>query len=658
PSDKIFVYNTESGLLDNNVLKLEKGKNNELWIGYSTTNISNLKAKKITHYKTSFKKKHGITSILFDKDKLWFSSDDDLFVIKSNKQKKLQKIETEISEIFPNDIIKTTNGLWIAISGGILKLQNNKIAYKSSNNSNFAYRTHALFLDKDSSLLIGGLNGLWRYKNNKFINLGIVNPILSTRITKIKRINTNIIGLGTKGYGLFLYSKDTIVRITKNDGLLSNVINSIYIQNKSIWLATNNGLSKIQYKNLNNYSIENYSDYNGFVVKEVNDVCIINDTVYAATNKGLVYFKKTNVLSNNHPPPIIIKNIKIQNNTEILKSTYNLSYNQNFINIKYIGLSYRKAGNLQYKYRMIGIDTNWIYTTETNVQYTTLPHGNYVFEVSAMNEDGVWSSKLAKVHFNISPPYYKTWWFIVLSIIFATTILYLIYYSRIIEIKNKNKLKNNIIEYKQQILRQQMNPHFIFNTLNSIQYFLLDKDTDSSLDYLSKFAKLMRMILENTQHATIAINDEIKALKLYLDLESLRFEDNFTFNIKIDDKINTLDWKMPSLLLQPYVENSIKHGFSKITNQSKGLISIEMKLLNNSIICSIEDNGIGRTKANSLNCKKHKKHKSLGSKITDDRVYLINSLYGKNINVKYIDKKDDKNQALGTLVEIIIPIII
>ena len=660
PSDKIFVLNKEDGLIDNKVLKLEKGKNSEIWLGYSTPYISNIKGNNITNYKASELKKSNITSFLYDNenDKLWFSTDESLFSLKNNKKEIYYDKTSKTKYIYPNDIAKINNRFWIATSRGILKFINNALVYNSSINSEFAYRTHSLFIDKDSSLLIGGLNGLWKYDNKKFINLGIKNPILSTRITKIKRINSNTIGLGTKGAGLLLYAKDTIIPITRNDGLLSNSINSIFAEDSTIWLATSNGLSKINFADKKNFSIENYSNYNGFSAKEVNDVCVVNNTVYAASNNGLIYFDKTRITQNNCPPPILIKNIRIQNQTKNLKKQYKLSYKENFFNIDYIGLSYRKAGNLQYKYRMIGIDTNWIYTTKTTVQYTTLPYGHYTFEVSAMNEDNIWSTEPAIINFNISPPVYKRWWFIILTIILVTGILYFVYSTRITEIKNKNQLKNNINEYKQQILRQQMNPHFIFNTLNSIQYFLLEKDTDSSLDYLSKFAKLMRMILENTQHTVIAIDDEINALELYLELESLRFEDNFSFNINIDDRINTLDWKMPALLLQPYVENSIKHGFTKILDNKKGQISIDMTLVNNHILCSVEDNGIGREKANIINLEKSNTHKSLGSKITADRVYLLNSLYGENINVKYIDKKDDNNQSQGTRVEIIIPVII
>ncbi len=660
PSDKIQILNKKHGLIENKINYIKKGKNDEIWLTYSNSYISNIKNKKIKHYKIPDDKKISITSILYEKstDKLLYSTNKKLMWLKNNKLNTYSLHNIINQDIYPKDIAKTKDAIWVATSSGLLKIKDNKIIYNSKKESELSNRTQTLFLDKDESLLIGGLNNLWQYKNNKLINLSTNNPDLNTRITAIKRVNKTTIALGTKGDGLLLYKKDTIIRISKKDRLLSNFINAIYVDDSTIWVATNYGLSKIQYTNYNNYKIQNFSDYNGFSAKEVNDVCVVNNTVYAASNNGLIYFDKTRITQNNYPPPIIIKNIKILNKAKKIQPTYKLSYKENYINIDYIGLSYRKVGNLQYKYRMIGIDTNWIYTTKTTVQYTTLPHGHYTFEVSAMNEDNIWSTEPARINFNISPPVYKRWWFIILTIIIVTGILYLIYYNRITEIKNKNKLKNNINEYKQQILRQQMNPHFIFNTLNSIQYFLLEKDTDSSLDYLSKFAKLMRLILENTQHTVIAIDDEINALELYLELESLRFEDNFSFNINIDNRINTLDWKMPALLLQPYVENSIKHGFTKILDNKKGLISIDMTLVNNHILCSVEDNGIGRKKANIINLEKSNTHKSLGSKITADRVYLLNSLYGENINVKYIDKKDDNNQAQGTRVEIIIPVII
>jgi LytS/YehU family sensor histidine kinase len=213
----------------------------------------------------------------------------------------------------------------------------------------------------------------------------------------------------------------------------------------------------------------------------------------------------------------------------------------------------------------------------------------------------------------------------------------------------------DINEYKQKILRQQMNPHFIFNTLNSIQYFLLDEDTTSSLNYLTKFAKMMRIVLDNSQQTFVPIEDEIRGLNLYLELEALRFEESFDYEVSVDDEINTYEYKVPALILQPYVENSIRHGL--LHKKNKGFLKVHITKRDDSLLCLIEDDGVGRKRAEEIKMSKGPMKQSLGSKITEDRINVLNSLYSEEIDVQYVDLEDDKGNPRGTRVEITLPFI-
>ncbi|MFH1321981.1 MAG: tetratricopeptide repeat protein [Bacteroidota bacterium] len=239
-----------------------------------------------------------------------------------------------------------------------------------------------------------------------------------------------------------------------------------------------------------------------------------------------------------------------------------------------------------------------------------------------------------------------------ITVIFISLLLYI--YFRTKETKKRNSLQQELNKYMQKVLTQQMNPHFIFNTLNSIQYYILQNDKKSSTKYLTMFAKLMRITLDNSQHHTIPIKDELNALNLYLELETLRFEKKFDYVIKVDKNSDLLNYKIPTLLIQPYVENAIWHGL--MHKQEKGKVTVELNLKDNNIICCIEDNGIGREKAKEIKNKKTHTHKSLGTKITETRLNLINSLYGSNMNIKYIDLKDEMGIAKGTKVEICVPV--
>ncbi|MCU0370149.1 MAG: tetratricopeptide repeat protein [Bacteroidales bacterium] len=217
-------------------------------------------------------------------------------------------------------------------------------------------------------------------------------------------------------------------------------------------------------------------------------------------------------------------------------------------------------------------------------------------------------------------------------------------------------MNHKISELNQTNLRQQMNPHFIFNTLNSIQYYVFQNDKISSNNYMTKFASLIRKTLENSRHTEIPIKEELDALHLYLELEELRFKKKFDWTISVDDEIDTLAFKIPTMLIQPYVENAITHGLMNKEN-GMGFLHVVLQLHNDQILCIIEDNGIGRAKAMEIRQQKNNHHQSMGTSITESRLKLVNELYGKSMKVEYTDLMSETGEPAGTKVEINIPII-
>lgn len=226
--------------------------------------------------------------------------------------------------------------------------------------------------------------------------------------------------------------------------------------------------------------------------------------------------------------------------------------------------------------------------------------------------------------------------------------------SRINAKRRISEMNRKIAEITQANLRQQMNPHFIFNTLNSIQYYMYQHDKLATNTYLTKFSSLMRKILENSQHTAISLRDEIEALKLYLELEMIRFKDKFDYEIIVDEEIDTLLYKVPTMLIQPYVENSISHGL--VPCEGKGLVKIRLTLENQYISCTIEDNGIGREAALANKRNGQNNHNSLGTQIVSSRLDLVNTLYGTSLKTIYTDLKNTNGEPEGTRVEIQIPI--
>lgn len=222
--------------------------------------------------------------------------------------------------------------------------------------------------------------------------------------------------------------------------------------------------------------------------------------------------------------------------------------------------------------------------------------------------------------------------------------------------RRKLRTQKKIFELELDSLRQQMDPHFLFNSLNSVQSLLIEGDKATSNSCLCKLARLMRLMLEGEQEKTVTLQNEIEFLSYYMDLMSIRFKGKFTYSIIVDDDIDLQNYKIPSLLLQPYVENSIYHGLRN--KKGKGNISIEFKMQNNHLHCSIEDNGVGRHAASEY--KEHSgliPYKSYSTRINENRFRLLNSIYGKEMGVKFVDLTDNSDKPAGTRVELDLPVL-
>lgn len=243
------------------------------------------------------------------------------------------------------------------------------------------------------------------------------------------------------------------------------------------------------------------------------------------------------------------------------------------------------------------------------------------------------------------------------TIIFSLVIVILLIVFITIAIIQHLSLRSQrkIADLTQENLRSQMNPHFIFNVLNSIHTFMLHNDLASSSNYLIKFSHLLRQTLDNSINKLVPIQDEVKALELYLELESMRMENKLEYKINIDDEIDPIMFKIPTLLLQPYIENSVIHGLQNL--KGTGKIEINLNYSDNNILCSITDNGIGRKKAEEIKVRNGIKRKSHGTKITETRIQLLNKIYGKKIGIQYHDILDEDKVCKGTCVEFNLPIL-
>jgi tetratricopeptide (TPR) repeat protein len=292
-----------------------------------------------------------------------------------------------------------------------------------------------------------------------------------------------------------------------------------------------------------------------------------------------------------------------------------------------------------------------IYNTETHEQILELRNK---FELEQKEKEIEIQNLLIEKQNNDMERYERERWFYLVFLVLLGLSVWLLFNRYRLKQKAKEEsLMRKNVETEQHLLRSQMNPHFIFNSLNSIQGLISSNDSYQAEVYLSKFAQLVRSILENSKKATVHLSEDIDNLKLYLELESMRFGDSFEYKLIVDPVIDVDTVFIPPLLVQPFVENSIKHGMQKAEGE-KGLINIDYYRQGETLICVVEDNGIGRNASQKLK-KKGSNHKSIGMKVTQERLDSLHKQLKSEASAEIIDLYNDSGQPSGTKVVLKIP---
>lgn len=335
-----------------------------------------------------------------------------------------------------------------------------------------------------------------------------------------------------------------------------------------------------------------------------------------------------------------------------------LTYRQNNIKITFSAIEYNNPAAVQLRYRLAGFDSEWQQAkAERKTTYTNLPEGTYAFFVKAVNSAGLENDSMAIFKFSIAPPWWHTWWLRLALVLAGAGILYGLFRIRIRQIKKEETRKTNmqkaIAGLEMKALRSQMNPHFIFNSLNSVQKYIWENRQEDASEYLTKFARLIRLVLANSLQSLISLSEELDALRIYVELECRRNNQKFSYNITLASSFNTDQVRIPPLLLQPYAENAIWHGLSP--KDTLGTLNIIIDVKGNKLLCIIEDDGIGRKKAQEL--KQYKTFAgSLGMNISSQRIAWLENETGLPASVEVVDKYSD-GTATGTRVSITLPLI-
>jgi ligand-binding sensor domain-containing protein/two-component sensor histidine kinase len=514
-------------------------------------------------------------------------------------------------------------------------------------------RTYSICFGKGDQVWLGTIEGLFSCKNLDCEKVPI--PELYRDIRDLQMDKDGVLWIATQSNGIFLYKDGKIVQhFNAQNGLSSNSCYRILLDNQLAWVATNNGISKI---NTQSFDIEIIRKDDGLPSNEVKFLHAKKGKIYAATSKGLAIFEK-DIKIYSKPPRLSFSGIQIKNQDTLILPQYEIPHDQNDLKINFIGTTFKNARAVQYEYKMSPINTEWVSSSTNVVSFPALPFGDYDFLVRAKSLNSDWS-EIKKISFFVKKAYWQTWWFfgLVAFVSFLTGAKSLHFVFD--QIKERNEIQQNLKASQLTALRAQMNPHFIFNALNSIQDFIIQEDKRSANRYLSKFSKLMRYILDASDKDKITLKKEIEYLELYLSLESLRIDDDFEYNFDIDPSINVNNILIPSMLLQPYVENALKHGLMHRNGKKKLTLRFSKNCPfdgweKNHLFCEIEDNGVGRTASMKINEQNGRVYQSKAMSLTQDRIDLLNSTDTSKLSLKIEDLKNKDGSSAGTKVNICI----
>ncbi len=515
-------------------------------------------------------------------------------------------------------------------------------------------RISAIGINKTEEIYYGSYDGLYKYANKAITKFGATNANLTYKVNTILCMPNNIVFVGMGAdYLIVLKDDKEIAKIPLGKLIPGNNCRVLKAQNDTtIWLGTNAGLNKITYKFVGGkfeYKTNYFNSNDGLLSNQINDVVIKNDTIYVATAKGLNYFAANTQLPVNELA-VYISRVRINDVDTVLQHKYSLPYSSSNIELEFAAADLSGYVPL-FEYRINGND--WITTDRNTIdELKRLNPGNYVVEIRAIKRDNEPSQQITKITFYIRTPFWRSkwFWFILIGAFSGAIIYYIQKNAKERQRKAFEKIftEKKIVELEMQSLKAQINPHFVFNCLNSIKGLIYQKDYKQADIYLDKFADLFRNTLDNSSSSLISIENEIAYLKNYLELEQFRFTDKFDFIINVDALIDKQKVHLPSMLLQPYVENAIRHGI-RFLNNKQGYIEINIVEKTNYIEYTIDDNGIGREAAQLHKKMNHIEYQSRGMQISNRRAQLY------NIEQITIDKKNDAGLATGTTIVLNIP---
>lgn len=515
--------------------------------------------------------------------------------------------------------------------------------------------------EKNTVWLCASGSGLMRYHylDNTFEPVETVNNVTSS-VRHILPDGSLFLLATDNGLIVYDHEKDKVIKhvSVKGNGI-SNVCYAVQQDNEGFyWISTNAGLRKL---NKQFEVIQTYNTSNGLSFLEYNSGCTSKDadgTLYFGGTGGITFFHPSMLKQNTFSPTPIITGVTVNEKpwpNPPKDGAHRLTYDENFLAIQFAATNFSNEKNNQFSYRLKGLTDHWsALSTANTATFTSLPPSQYVFELRSANSDGKWSDGVTTLVFTILTPWWQTWWFSVCAIVLLAGIVIWFVRRRIQIIRKEVTLKQQLAEAEMMAMRSQMNPHFLFNSLNSIREMILNNEKHEASHFLSKFASLIRTTLTQSDKPFVSLRQTMDHLGRYIEIEQIRNE-TFTSRILADDELNPDEVMLPSMLIQPFVENALWHG---TTSSKRNInININFKRHEGKLLCIVEDDGIGIKQSLKNKVNGSKTHQSVGLANIAHRIQLLNEKYSLESNIYINDKTDlDEYSGGGTVVQVFLPL--
>ncbi len=629
-----------------NISAMSRTGDNSLIIGSTKGDLGFLNIK---NNELKFTKNYNqkVYSICDSKDKTYISlnSESLIFDKKSNNfnDDRFCSNAKDLSFIDENNVLYASHG-----SATIININNKNVVLLKK------IRAYTTYYSRDKKeIYVGYVDGVEMYDENLKPSELLFNnkPIFAIDIDET---TDGTIWISTFKDGIIGVKNGVpIVNYTTKNGLLSNRTGKIKGDGTTLWLTTQKGLQSL---NTKTGEFKNLTQKDGINSFNITEIVPYKKDLFFSSNKGLFKVNKEQVFKERNISNFYFTSIFINDKKVEEKNTYELTSDTKKIKFNFHTNGFLAENNVVYQYKLISNSEteywNLIDKGVSQITFNNLAAGNYTLKIKATEINSKKETKERVIKLIIKLPFYKEWWFLLTSIFFSFLLTLFFFTKRIDRIEAKQKeavekerMQKQLISSKLESLQSQMNPHFTFNALNSIQNLILKDNKYEAYDYLNKFSLLIRENLNMNKKSFVLFDEELQMLTKYLELEKLRFRDSFDYEIIINEEIQNI--KIPTMIIQPYIENAIKHGLLHKQGNDK---KITLKFIQEETLkCVIIDNGVGIEASKRINNQNKNKHKSFSTKAIQERMVFLRDYYKTDIGVVY------ENIKVGTKVIIKIP---